>query len=158
MEIKIAEQLDLKQILELQYRAFYGQALIYNDFKLPPLTQTLDEISKEFTHKTIYKLEMDGKIVASIRCAIENEILLVERLIVDPKYQNQGIGTSIMKEIENLYSNTVKKYTLFTGHKSERNIRLYEKLGYKEIRQEPLTNNCMLVYMEKRNDLTIKKT
>ncbi|MBF0379340.1 MAG: GNAT family N-acetyltransferase [Desulfamplus sp.] len=158
MEIKIVEQQDLKQILELQYKAFYGQALIYNDFKLPPLTQTLDEILKECVHKTIYKLEMDGKIVASIRCAIENDILHIERLIVDPEYQNQGIGTSIMKEIENFYSNTVKGYALFTGHKSEKNLHLYKKLGYKEKRQEPLTDNCLLVYMEKAHHLTIEKT
>ncbi len=81
-KIKIVEKQDLNQILELQYRAFYGQALIY---------------------------------------------------------------------IENLYSNTVKKYRLFTGHKSDRNLHLYKKLGYKESKTEWLAEDYALVYMEKYN-------
>jgi len=34
--IETATEHDLDQILELQKKAFYGQALIYNDFDLPP--------------------------------------------------------------------------------------------------------------------------
>jgi N-acetylglutamate synthase-like GNAT family acetyltransferase len=156
MKIKIAEKQDLERILELQYKAFYGQALIYNDFKLAPLTQTLDEILKEYTHKTIYKLEKNGRIIASVRCAAKDEVLHIERLVVDPEYQNQGIGASIMKEIENLYSNTVKIYTLFTCHKIEMNLHLFKKLGYTEIKTEWFSEDYALVYMEKPNIQTIE--
>ncbi len=159
MKIKIAEEQDLSKILELQKKAYQNEALIYNDFNLPPLTQTLDEIIEESRQKKIYKYEIDGNIVASVRCCvIENDILYIGRLIVDPAFQNKGIATSILKQIENLYSNTVKSYSLFTGHLSKKNLHLYKKSGYKEIKQEPLTDNCLLVYMEKVNDISTKRT
>ena len=152
MKIEAATEQDLDQILLLQKKAFYGQALIYHDFSLPPLTQTIDDLKKEFRQKAIYKVEQDDKIIASIRCYIEDNVLCIEKLIVDPDSQSKGIGTSIMLEIEDKYSHVVNRYALFTGDKSARNIHLYKKLGYKEIRQEPTGRDFKLIYMEKNND------
>jgi RimJ/RimL family protein N-acetyltransferase len=42
-----------------------------------------------------------------------------------------------------------KRYELFTDHKSERNIRLYEKLGYRVCRKEPVSEGLVFYYMEK---------
>jgi len=154
MTIKIedATEQDLDQILRLQKRAFHGQALIYNDFSLSPLTQTMDDLKKEFKQKAIYKVEQDGRIIASIRCYLKDNILYIEKLIVDPDFQNRGIGTGIMREVETRYSHIVDRFSLFTGDKSASNIRLYKKLGYKEIRWEPTGRDFMLIYMEKNNE------
>jgi ribosomal protein S18 acetylase RimI-like enzyme len=152
MKIEAAIEQDLDQILMLQKKAFYGQALIYNDFSLPSLTQTIDDLKKEFRLKTIYKVELEGKIIGSIRCYIKDNTLYIEKLIVDPDLQHRGIGINIMHEIENRYSAVVNRYELSTGHKSARNLHLYNKLGYKEIRQEPLNDNCNLIVMEKSID------
>ena len=146
---------DLDSILLLQKMAFHGQALIYNDFNLPPLTQTIDDLRKEFRTKSIYKVARDGKIIASIRCYIKDDVLYIEKLIVDPDFQNRGIGTSIMREVETRYSHIVNRYALFTGDKSARNIHLYEKLGYKEIKREQTKRDFSRIFMEKSND---KKT
>ena len=149
LQLEAATEEDLEQILRLQKRAFSSQALIYNDFRLPSLTQSLDDFRKEFTSKTIYKVTTDGKIIASIRCCITERVLHIEKLIVDPDLQNRGIGTRIMHALEKRYAAVVDRYALSTGHKSLRNLYLYKKLGYKEIRQEPLNDNCNLIVMEK---------
>lgn len=149
MKLENATERDLDRILDLQKRAFYGQGLIYNDFNLPSLTQTIDDITNEFRLKTFYKVEFDGKLIGSIRCYIKDAVLYMEKLIVDPDMQNRGIGTEIMREIENRYSDRVRRYELSTGHKSVRNLHLYDKLGYKKIRREPLTDTCELIVMEK---------
>jgi ribosomal protein S18 acetylase RimI-like enzyme len=149
LQLEAATEEDLEQILRLQKRAFSGQALIYNDFNLPSLTQTPDNLKKEFTSKTIYKVTTDGKIIASIRCFVKDRALYIEKLMVDPDLQGRGIGTKIMHDIENRYAAVVNRYELSTGHKSARNLHLYKKLGYKEIRQEPLNDNCNLIVMEK---------
>lgn len=57
-----------------------------------------------------------------------------------------------MTEIEDKYSASVNHYALFTGHKSERNLHIYNKLGYQEIRRETIRDDLRLVYMEKIND------
>ncbi|OGW33574.1 MAG: hypothetical protein A2X58_07470 [Nitrospirae bacterium GWC2_56_14] len=149
MKLEAAAEKDLDQILQLQKKAFHGQALIYNDFSLPSLIQTQDDLKREFASKDIYKMVLDGKIVASIRCFVKDRTLYIEKLIVDPDLQNKGIGSRVMREIECRYAASVDRYELSTGHKSERNLHLYKKLGYKEIRQELLNDNCSLIVMEK---------
>ncbi|OGW41147.1 MAG: hypothetical protein A2010_18015 [Nitrospirae bacterium GWD2_57_9] len=154
MNIETASEQDLDRILQLQKKAFHGQAAIYNDFTLPSLTQTLDDVKKEFQFKAIYKVELDGTIIASVRCFVKDRTLHIEKLIVHPDLQNRGIGTTIMHEIEKRYSAVVDRYELSTGHKSARNLHIYHKLGYREMRQERLNDNCNLIVMEKRLDNT----
>jgi ribosomal protein S18 acetylase RimI-like enzyme len=149
MQLVAAAEKDLDQILQLQKKAFHGQALIYNDFSLPSLTQTLDDLKRESASKDIYMMVLEGKIVASVRCFVKDRTLSIEKLIVDPDLQNQGIGSRVMREIECRYAASVDRYELSTGHKSERNLHLYKKLGYHEIRRERLNNNCDLMVMEK---------
>jgi ribosomal protein S18 acetylase RimI-like enzyme len=152
MNMETASEHDLDRILQLQKKAFHGQALIYNDFNLPPLLQTIDDLKKEFKLKTFYKMESDGKIIASVRCFIKDQTLYIEKLIVDPDFQNKGIGAKMMREVEARYSSMVRCYALFTGDKSARNLHLYRKLGYKDIKQEPTTHGYNLIYMEKSNN------
>jgi hypothetical protein len=53
-----------------------------------------------------------------------------------------------MNEIENAFG-SAKRFELFTGNRSERNIHLYRKLGYRIFRSEELTEDVTLVFMEK---------
>jgi len=152
IKLEIAEAQDLEQILQLQKKAFQDQALIYNDFTLPPLTQTIDELRAEAELKTIYKSVLDGQIVGSVRCSVKDNALYVEKLFVDPDFQNRGIGTNIMHEIEGRYSHLADRYELFTGEKSERNLHIYKKSGYREIRREPTSHGFNLIHMEKSNN------
>ena len=154
-KMETATEHDLDQILELQKKAFYSQALIYNDFDLHPLRQTIDDIKNEFKEKQIYKVQTNGRIIASIRCYVRNDTLYIEKLIVDPDFQNRGIGTKIMTEIEKRYAASVNRYALFTGHKSEKNLHIYKQLGYKETRRETLRDDLKLIDMEKANDKNI---
>lgn len=158
MKLEPATIEDLEQILKLQKKAFQDQALIYDDFNLPPLTQTIDELKEEAGVKMIYKLVVDGEIIASVRCSVKDNALHIERLFVDPDFQNRGIGTAIMREIEDRYAHLANRYELFTGEKSERNLHVYYKLGYREIRREPTKHGqgFSLVYMEKSNDKKAK--
>lgn len=147
--LELATEQDLRPILELQKRAFIGQAQIYNDYALPSLTQTIVDIAAEFERMTFYKAEVEGKIVASVRCWIRDRTLHVEKLIVEPAMQYRGLGKRMMRAIENLYSTQVDRYELATGHKSARNLHLYTSLGYKEIERKALKPGCELVVMAK---------
>lgn len=40
-------------------------------------------------------------------------------------------------------------YELFTGHKSARNLYLYQKLGYREFKRIPVNDSIILVFLEK---------
>lgn len=142
---------DLNTILELQKKCYITEAELYNDYNIPPLTQTIDEIKTDFTNGTLFlKGMVNEELVASVRGISQNETTYIGRLAVKEEFQNRKIGQILMKEIENRL-NKCKRYELFTGHKSEKNIRLYQKLGYSEYKTLLVHENLTLVYLEKRN-------
>jgi hypothetical protein len=54
-----------------------------------------------------------------------------------------------MKSIESTFP-SAKRFELFTGFKSEKNLHIYKKLGYKEIRRQQVKPTVVLVFMEKK--------
>jgi len=145
MEILQATIADAKEILALQKLAYQSEAALYNDYNIPPLKQTLTEIEADFQKSTFLKAVFDGVIIGSVRAYQDQGKCFIGRLIVDSLWQGKGIGTELMRRIEAIFT-SVQSYELFTGYKSERNIRLYEHLGYSVVRNEGI-----LVFMEKTN-------
>ncbi len=147
MIIEKANAADAKEILSLQKLAFRSVAEIYNDFNIPPLVQTLEDIEYDFRCQIFLKATIDGRIIGSVRAFAKEETCFVGKLIVHPDVQNQGIGTKLMNEIESLFK-TSRRFELFTGDKSEKNIHTYQKLGYKIFKTEKI-DGINLIYMEK---------
>ena len=133
MKIELALKEDLTEILKLQKLAYQSEARIYNDFTIPPLLQTSEQIKDDFANQIFLKATINNIIVGSVRAHKEMDTCYIGRLIVHPDFQNQGIGTSLMNEIETVFSN-LKRYELFTGYKSKKNLYLYQKLGYQQFR------------------------
>lgn len=140
---------DAEEILALQKLAYQSEAALYNDYAIPPLTQSLDEMRADFQKQVVFKACLDGQITGSVRGYVKNNTGYIGRLIVHPAFQGRGIGTRLMKEIEG-YFGQVNRYEIFTGDRSERNVSLYQKLGYRIFRTERLTDKVTLVYMEKK--------
>ena len=151
MEIEKASVFDAEEILALQKLAYRSEAEIYNDFNIPPLVQTLESIEKDFENQFFLKARADGKIIGSVRAYAKEATCYIGRLIVHPDFQNQGIGTKLMSEIERIF-NHCERFELFTGDRSERNLHLYQELGYKTFKTAKITDHTTIVYMEKRID------
>lgn len=149
IQVKTASIDDASKILEIQKSAFLSQARIYENYQLPPLTQNLESIQNEFNGKTFLKVMLKGQIIASVRFKAIDGYVTIDRIVVEPEYQNQGIGTTLLKEIESRVPNAIA-FKLFTGKKSVRNIYLYKKLGYKIIKNQITDQGIELLYMEKR--------
>ena len=150
IEISKAGKSDLNDILKLQKEAYIQEATIYNDFNIPPLTQDIYSLNLEWQKGMVIKAEKNGQIIGSVRAEMVDNICKIGKLIVKPDLQNQGIGKKLMTEIERLF-NTCSTYELFTGDKSEKNLTLYRKLGYKDCKTEQIDNNLKLVYLRKQN-------
>jgi len=150
MDIKIVQANidDVSEILELQRIAYQKEATLYNDWAIPPLTQTLPEIQAEFNNCVFLKALLSTKIIGSVRALLNSGTCKIGRLIVHPDYQRKGIGSLLMKSIEDSFPNA-KRFDLFTGTKSIDNIKLYQKLGYEEYHQQNLSQNVQIVFMEK---------
>jgi ribosomal protein S18 acetylase RimI-like enzyme len=148
MNIELATPQDAEAILQLQYAAYQSEAAIYNDPFIPPLTQTLDQLSAQFSTHTFLKATIDGRLVGSVRGQRVGETGYIGRLVVDPAHQGQSIGSQLMALIEAALA-PVERYELFTGDRSTRNIGLYQRLGYQPVRSERLNDRVTMLYLEK---------
>ncbi|MEW6263029.1 MAG: GNAT family N-acetyltransferase [Thermodesulfobacteriota bacterium] len=151
MEISILQASieDALEILALQKLAYRSEALLYDDWTIPPLTQTRSQIEAEFESKVFLKAVQANRIVGSVRASLDNGTGFIGRLIVHPDYQRKGIGTQLMLKIEAFFPRA-ERFELFTGSRSIDNIRLYQRLGYRAYREENLSPNVRLIFMEKR--------
>lgn len=140
---------DAGEILELQKIAYQSDAKLNDDWTIPPFTETLPEIISEFETKVFLKAVCADKIIGSVRATLDSGTCQVGRLIVHPDYQGKGIGTLLMCRIETAFFHA-ERFELFTGAKSIHNIRFYQRLGYREYREEDLSPKVRLVFMDKR--------
>lgn len=96
-----AEEADLEAILELQRLAYQGEARLLNDFSIPPLMQTLEEMKEEFRSGIFLKaVDEKGKIVGSVRGTLRGDTLLIGKLMVHPEHQGNGLGSCLLQELE----------------------------------------------------------
>lgn len=54
----------------------------------------------------------------------------LERLSVNPDYQNQGIGHKLVREVETMVAGKAHKITLETGLLASELVKFYSRLGY----------------------------
>ena len=151
-KIKISKSkvTDAEEILRLQYAAYQSEAVLNNDFTIQPLTQTIDELRAEYETRIVLKATLDNKIIGSVRAYAEGDTVYIGKLIVHPDHQGKGLGKRLLAMIESKFLN--KRYELHTSQKSERNLHIYEKAGYKRFKEETSDSGLTFIYLEKKPD------
>jgi ribosomal protein S18 acetylase RimI-like enzyme len=152
MIIERATVRDGAEILALQKVAYWSEAKVYNDFNIPPLVQTLESMEEDFKNQLFLKALVDGRIIGSVRAYSKEGTCYIGRLVVHPDFQNRGIGTSLMNEIERIFYGC-KRFELFTGDRSERNLHLYQKRGYQIFNAAKMTDRTNIVFLEKKGEI-----
>ena len=147
--IRPAQPRDAGELLTLQRAAYVTEGQIHDNVRIPPLTQTLDELSAELQESIALKAVLGSRIVGAARARRVGTTLHIGRLAVAPDMQGMGIGTRLVETLEADYGDGIDTFTLFTGHLSAANIRLYERLGYRLTREERLEPDIHLVHLEK---------
>ena len=139
---------DLPEILALQYLAYQSEAALLQNFSIPPLTQSLESVQEEFSRGTILKATEGETILGSVRAYEQDGTVFIGKLIVHPSQQGKGIGSSLLLAVEEACPAT--RYELFTSSKSERNLRLYKRLGYRRFAERQAAPGLTFVYLEKK--------
>lgn len=141
---------DAGEILTLQRAAYLVEAQLYGDPFLPPLVETLDQMRGVIESDAIVLKAMDGgRVVGAVRAQFSEQTCLVGRLIVAPDRQGKGVGTVLLKAIEEEAAELATALVLFTGHLSSGNLRLYKRSGYQEFRRERVSDHLVLVHLRK---------
>lgn len=153
LDITRAQPADADEILALQRAAYRIEAERYDDFGLPPLTETAGELVAALdTHIVLVARLSDGEpsraIVGTARARVTDDTAHIARLSVLPALHGRGIGRQLLAVIERETA-PVRRYVLYTGHRSERNLRMYERAGYRRTRHERQSQAVVLVHLEK---------
>lgn len=141
---------DAEAILALQRRAYRSEAERYADWGIPPLTQGLAELQEEFDTGAVLKAVTGEIIIGSVRAQMAEGAAHIGKLIVEPAEQRKGIGSALLHTIEASFP-SAKRFELFTGSRSEDNIRLYRKHGYEITHEKALSPSVTLLFMSKKN-------
>jgi GNAT superfamily N-acetyltransferase len=142
---------DAEELLGVQKLAYRSEAEIYDDDSLPPLVQTLEGMEGDLKNQHFLKAVMDGRIIGSVRAYAKGGTCYIGRLIVHPDFQSRGLGTRLMNDIERIFCGC-KRFELFTGDRSERNLYLYQKRGYRIFKTAKVTDQTNIVFLEKKGD------
>lgn len=130
---------DAQKILEVKLRAFSKEHKFYGPSSVPPRFNLIErqiEVIKEQPY--CYKIMKDDKIIGGTLVVDLGEgKFVLASIYIDLDYQNQGIGSSIMKMIEDMFPQA-KKWILDTPYLSYRNHHFYEKLGFKKVGEHVL--------------------
>jgi ribosomal protein S18 acetylase RimI-like enzyme len=129
---------DAGEMLTLQRAAYLTEAAAHNDFKLPPLTQSLDELCTELLSPDVIAFGVrDGaRLIGAVRLRKIGAVAELGRLTVVPDRQGEGIGTRLLGHAESVFPDA-QELRLFTGEHSIANIRLYTRHGYHETERTP---------------------
>ncbi|WP_308775901.1 GNAT family N-acetyltransferase [uncultured Bilophila sp.] len=149
MRITTASESDCEAILALQRLAYQSEARLLNNFAIPPLTQTLEQVQEECRTGIFLKaVDEKGRIVGSVRGAMEGDTLLIGKLMVHPGQQGHGLGTRLLKEMEKACP--LPRMELFTSDKSLNNVRFYERNGYTPCGKKAVSPDLTFIYPEKK--------
>ena len=148
-------QQDLPEVLAVQKAAFAAEAQLVSNWKIPPLTQTIDELAEDWRKGIMLKaVNNDGMIVGTVRGHVAPDGFYIGKLAVLPPWQGRGCGSALLEAIiaqARAIPCTLpcsKRMVLFTSAKSERNLRLYERFGFRPFNKSTTANGVALIWLE----------
>jgi GNAT superfamily N-acetyltransferase len=150
--ISAAAAQDAEHILKLQYLCYQSEAELYGDYLIEPLTQSLEDLRAEMAQGHALVARLGDEVVASVRGSVdEGGTARIAKLIVHPRMQHHGLGGRLLDAIEEHFATDAdaKRFQLFTGHRSEGNLRLYRSRGYAPVASEQAGPRLTLVTLEK---------
>nr|WP_240945607.1 GNAT family N-acetyltransferase [Rhodococcus sp. HNM0569] len=140
----------------MQRAAYVTEAQAHDDLRLPPLRQTVDELSDELGDPSVRAFglrDSRARLTAAVRMVFspsEPETVEVGRLIVAPDLQGGGRGSRLLQLVEDRLPPGVTRLLLFTGERSDANLRLYIRFGYRETHRTATSAGYRMVHLVKQ--------
>lgn len=130
--LKIENEFVAREIVKLQREAYRIEAKRIGSVKIPALYDTVDCIKSCDELFVGYREQRQLLGLISYKC--EYGILDIHRLVVKPAYFKNGIASRLIDHVLDK-NEAVQKIIVATGSKNQPAINLYQKKGFKLIRE-----------------------
>ncbi|MET8117035.1 GNAT family N-acetyltransferase [Streptomyces prasinus] len=153
--ISAATEQDAEQIFRLQYLCFQSEAALYGNYRIAPLVQTLDSVREEVAADLVFVARLGDEIVGSVHGrSTEDAAAAIGKLCVHPRLQGHGIGARLLRAAESALADErgARMFRLHAGHRSESNLQLYSKVGYRRVGTSRGADGVPMIVLEKTAD------
>lgn len=111
-------------LLQLQRAAYAVEAALIQDDRIPGLRETAEELIAARLHWIVDV--QDGEIIGAIGYVRSDDVIEIDRLIVDPGRHRQGIGRRLVMQV----LEGGRRAVVSTGRDNGPARRLYETVGF----------------------------
>src|SRR5262249_34067980 len=114
---------------------------------------TLDSVREEVGSDCVFVARLGEEVVGSARGKVtEDGAADIGRLCVHPRLQGHGLGARLLRAAEAALAEErgATKSRLFTGHRSEGNLRLYRRVGYQTVGRSKGADGVEMIVLEKQ--------
>lgn len=124
---------DAEEVVVLQRCCWLEEALLNDTLDIPALHESLDEVREWLAEWHTTGVWLDGRLLGMVRARAAVGDWQVSRLAVVPDLRGRGLGRWLLRDAESAADTDARRFLLFTGAKSARNIDLYESEGYRQV-------------------------
>ncbi|KOX32579.1 FMN reductase [Saccharothrix sp. NRRL B-16348] len=122
---------DAAELVVLQRCCWVPEAIANEDWDLPALHETGDDVRAWAESWKVWCAHLDGRLVGAVRARLDGDAWDIGRLMVAPDLAGRGLGTWLLRFAEEQAPAEVRSFRLHTGARSHRNLALYERSGYR---------------------------
>jgi tRNA (guanine37-N1)-methyltransferase len=130
-QIELATAGDVPE-LNVLYKACWVQEALENDtLAIPALNESLEQVAQSLATTRTWLARRAGRLVGAVRTSQHDDDWFIGRLCVVPDLQGRGLGRRLLLHAEATAPDGIRTLSLVTGARSEGNIRLYRRAGYR---------------------------
>jgi tRNA (guanine37-N1)-methyltransferase len=136
-EWRVATRADAGELLTLQRGCWVEEAVANDMWDVPALHESLETVEAELDRWTTFVLRAEGRLVGSIRGRLDDEEWLIGRHMVAPDLRRRGLGRWLLEQVVEAAPREATRLGVVTGARSEDNLRMYHRAGFRPSRAQP---------------------
>ena len=138
IEISRATADEAASIAAALHQAFAEYRSLYTAEAFAITTPTPTEIEQRWNEGPIWSVVKDGRLVGTVAAVAKGDALYIRSMGVVPSARGQGIGEMLLVEVERFArAGGFQRMLLSTTPFLDDAIRLYQRFGFKRIREGP---------------------
>ncbi len=142
---------DAGELLTLTRACWLAEAVANDSLRIPPLTETVETMTASLGQWQTWVLRSGGRLVGTVRGRTQSGgEWRVGRLGVVPDLQGRGIGRWLLARIEERAPADAAAFVLTTGARSEGNLRMYKRAGYRIVGRDDAAGTVELTKPPRR--------